>query len=66
MAFFYTTLLCIASILITSLTYAAPHVLQSQAVKGDLLLKNMFISNPFEADPTSSHNSTLSSKFYHI
>lgn len=33
---------------------------RSQAFKGNLLVKDLFISNPFEADPTSSYNATLS------
>lgn len=53
--------LWIALMSVVSLTYAAPHILLSQAVKGDLLLRNIFITNPFQADPTSSYNSTLSS-----
>ncbi|KAK5105549.1 hypothetical protein LTS08_001826 [Lithohypha guttulata] len=33
---------------------------RSQAFKGNLLIKDLFISNPFEADPTSSYNATTS------
>lgn len=62
MASMHMALTWFVCMLTANVTLAAPHVLLSQAVKGDLLLKNIFVSNPFEADPTSSYNSTLSSK----
>ena len=42
---------------------AAPRILYTQTARGDLILRNLYITNPFEADPTSSYNSSLHSKY---
>lgn len=40
--------------------------LRTQGFKGDLTIRDLFISNPVQADPTSSYNSTVSSKSGHV